>query len=295
MFNQLKTVLLLGALSTLLVVIGGVLGRDYVGLFFGLAVLLNIGAYFFSDKLVLAMHGAREVSAEEAPVLHRIVADVAKRACLPMPRVCIVPSPQPNAFATGRNPAHGVVAVTEGILGLLSERELRGVLAHEVGHIKNREILVSTIAAILAAAITQAAHVLQWGAYMSGGRRGDDDGPSPLGQLALALVAPFAAMLLQLGVSRSREYLADETGAQVSDDPEALASALEKLARGAARVPMPVNPATANLFIVNPMLGQGGLLSLFSTHPAMEERIRRLRAMASARRAAPGANPFMVR
>lgn len=281
MWNQLKTVILLGSLSALLVALGGALGEGYLYAFTGLALLINFVSYFFSDKIVLAMHRAQPLSELEAPHLHRMVEDISARAGLPKPRVYLVPQHQPNAFATGRNPRHAVVAVTTGLLELLDDRELRGVLAHEIGHIKNRDMLVATVAAGIAGAITYLAHVLQWGAIFGGaGSSDDDDHGSVIGGLAMAIIAPFAAMLIQLGISRSREYGADERGAQLTGDPEGLARALEKLHVGAARIPAHVEPATASLFIVNPLFGQGGLMQLFSTHPSPEERIRRLRAMA---------------
>lgn len=286
MQNQIKTILLLGVLSAILIGFGGMLGRQWIAAFTILALAMNLGAYFFSDRIVLTMHRARPVAEHDAPRLHAIVRELAMRAEIPMPRLFVIPSPQPNAFATGRNPAHGVVAVTEGITRLLTERELRGVLAHELAHIKNRDILVSTIAAAVAGAISFIANMLQFTAIFGGGSA-DDDAPNPLAALALAIVAPIAATLVQLGISRSREFLADETGARISGDPEALASALEKLERAAHVVP-PVTqaPATASLFIVNPFSGTRGLTSLFSTHPPMAERIRRLRGMLFARAAA---------
>lgn len=284
MKNQIKTILLLGVLSAILIGFGALLGRQWVAGFTILAMVLNLGAYFFSDKIVLRIHRAQPVSEREAPRLYAVVRELTTRAEIPMPRVFLIPSPQPNAFATGRNPAKGVVAVTQGILQLLTERELRGVLAHEIGHIKNRDILVSTIAAAVASAIAYIANMLQWTAIFGGG---DDDAPSPIAALALAIVAPIAATLVQLGISRSREYLADETGARLSAAPEALASALEKLERAAHIVPsLTSQPATASLFIVNPFAGARGLATLFSTHPPMAERVRRLRGMAFGRYAA---------
>jgi heat shock protein HtpX len=284
MKNQIKTILLLGVLSAILIGFGAMLGRQWVGVFTLLAFALNIGAYFFSDRIVLKVHRAQPIEEHQAPRLYATIRELAMRAEIPMPRVYRIPSPQPNAFATGRNPKHGVVAVTDGILQLLTERELRGVLAHEIGHVKNRDILVSTIAAAVAGAIAYIANMLQWTAIFGGG---DEDAPSPIAALALAIVAPIAAMLVQLGISRSREYLADETGARLSGDPEALASALEKLERSAHVVP-PVTaaPATASLFIVNPFSGTRGMVSLFSTHPPMPERVRRLRNMILSRYAA---------
>jgi heat shock protein HtpX len=281
MKNQFKTVLLLGALSAFLIGIGGALGPGYLYGLTALAVLMNLGAYFYSDRIVLAMNRAREVSPAEAPGLHGMVEELAVRAGIPKPRVYVIEDPHANAFATGRNPSRGVVAVTTGIVGLLSARELRGVLAHEIAHIKNRDILVSSIAAALASAITYIANAVQFSALFGGASQDDGEQGSPAGSLALAFLAPIAATFVQLGISRSREYLADETGAQLSGDPEALASALEKLHLRAEFVPGEVQPATASLFIVNPFAGMGGaLVRLLSTHPPMEERVRRLRAMA---------------
>jgi heat shock protein HtpX len=277
--NQLKTILLLGTLSALLIAIGGALGPGYLYGFTALALLMNFGAYFFSHRIVLAMHHAREVSPLQAPGLHRIVEDIARAAGIPKPRLYVIPEAQPNAFATGRDPEHGVVAVTEGIVELLDERELRGVLAHELGHIKNRDILVAGIAA----AVTYVAHAAHFAALFGfGGQDDDEEGGGILRTLLLILVAPIAATLIQLGISRSREYLADETGARLSGDPEALARALEKMHAVARQVPARVEPATASLFIVNPLAGgRRSLLSLFSTHPDIEERIARLRGMSS--------------
>lgn len=276
MKNQIKTILLLGLLSALLIGVGGMLGKAYVYMFAALAVIMNVGAYFFSDRLVLAMHQAREVAPHDAPAIHATVEELAQQAGIPKPRVYLIPQFQPNAFATGRNPSKGVVAVTQGILDTLSPRELRGVLAHEIAHIRNRDILVATVAATIAGAISYLAQALQFG-LLFGGR--DEDGDSnPLGGLAMVFIAPILALLIQMGVSRSREFLADETGARISRDPEALASALEKLDYASRRIPANVQPATASLFIVNPFAGAKSLLNLFSTHPPMRERIRRLRA-----------------
>jgi heat shock protein HtpX len=284
MKNQLKTILLLGALSALVVGLGGAIAPEHISLFAAMALLMNMGAYFFSDRIVLAMHHAREIDPAEAPDLHRMVGELAARAGIPTPRVYLIPEAQPNAFATGRNPSHAVVAVTEGILGLLTARELRAVLAHEIAHIKNRDILVSSIAAALASLITYVAHA--FGFLGLQGR--DEEESSPAGGLLLALVAPLAATLIQLGISRSREYLADETGARLSGDPEALASALMKLEHGAAAIPAAAEPATASLFIVNPLSGGGSLLNLFSTHPSVQDRVDRLLEMAQARRSSRG-------
>jgi heat shock protein HtpX len=281
MKNQLKTIFLLGVLSALLVAFGSTLGPGFFYGFIVLAILLNFGAYFFSDRLVLKMSGAQEVSREEAPELHQMVEELARRADIPKPRVCIIPDAQPNAFATGRNPKYGVVAVTEGILNLLTERELRGVIAHEIAHIKNRDILVSTIAAVIGAAIGYLANALSF-ASLFGGNQSDEgeDGGSAAESLLFILIAPIVSMLVQFAISRAREYLADETGARLANDPEALARALEKLEHGAERIPAETaQPATSSLYIVNPLLGGGRIANLFSTHPATAERTRRLRAM----------------
>jgi heat shock protein HtpX len=275
MRNQLKTILLLGALSALLVAFGARLGPGYLWGFTLLALAMNLFAYFFSDKLVLRMHGAREVSSAEAPGLHEMVAELAGRAGIPKPRVFLIDDPQPNAFATGRNPRHAVVAVTRGIVDLLDARELRGVLAHELAHVANRDVLVASVAAGLATAISNLAHALAF-AGLFGGGSSDEDG-HPAQGLLFMILAPVGATLVQLGISRSREYLADETGARLAGDPLALASALEKLHRSAEVVPSTATPATASLFIVNPFGALGtGLARLFSTHPPAEERIRRL-------------------
>lgn len=271
--NQLKTILLLGLLSALLVGVGGAIAPGALGFLVALALLMNLGAYFWSDRIVLRMHGARPVTAEEAPDLHRMVEQLSERAGIDKPRLFLIPSPQPNAFATGRSPRHGVVAVTEGILRLLDRRELRGVIAHEIAHIANRDILISTIAAAIAAIVGYVAHLSLWFSP----RDGEGSGA---GGLLTALFAPIAATLVQLGISRSREYLADETGGRLCEDPNALANALLKLERAAHLVPMEAAPATASLFIVNPFAGGGGMLRLFSTHPPTGERVRRLRILA---------------
>ncbi len=279
--NQLKTVLLLGLLSAMLVGVGGLLSPRYLWLFGALAVLMNLGAYFFSDRIVLAMHRARDLPQAEAPELHAMVAELSARAGIPRPRVVVIPEAQPNAFATGRDPAHGVVAFTEGILRLLPPRELRGVLAHELAHIRNRDILVSSIAAAVGTLITYLAQSAGLSALSHREGEEGEGGGSLLGGLLLAVTAPVAATLVQLGISRSREYLADETAARLTGDPEALARALERLHQGAEAIPAEPAPATASLFIVNPFAGSGGLLRWFSTHPPMEERVARLREMAA--------------
>ena len=280
MNNQVKTVLLLGALSAVLIAMGGFIGGGrYLPTFLVIAVIMNFVSYFWSDKIVLRMSGAREVSLAEAPRLHAIVEELAVRANIPKPRVYLIPENQPNAFATGRNPQNGAVAVTAGIMQLLSERELRGVLAHELAHIRNRDILIASVAATVASAVTMIANMLQWGAIFGmGGSRDDREGGSPLGALAMAIVAPIAATLIQLSISRSREFVADQSGAEISGDPEALASALEKLHRTAQRIPAHVQPATASMYIVNPFSG-AAMLKLFSTHPPVEERVEKLRGL----------------
>jgi heat shock protein HtpX len=280
--NQIKTVLLLGAMSALLVGVGGLVAPGYLYLFGALALLMNLGAYFFSDRLVLRLHHAREVSEQAAPELHAMVAELSARAEIPKPRLFVIPEGQPNAFAAGRNPEHGVVAVTEGIVRLLSRRELRGVLAHEIAHIRNRDILVSSIAAAGAAVISYVANALSLGTlFGASSRDGESESGSPLVGFVVALVAPLAATMVQLGISRSREYLADATGAEISGDPEALASALLELERASEVIPVSEpTPATASLFIVNPFGATETASRLFSTHPATADRVRRLRALA---------------
>ena len=279
MTNVLRTTVLLAALTALFLVIGGAIGGNQgLVIAFVFALLMNFASYWFSDKIVLSMYGAREVSLNEAPDLYRLVQRLAQRAGIPMPRVYIIPSDAPNAFATGRNPQHGAVAVTEGILRTLDSDELAGVLAHELGHIRNRDTLIMTVAATLAGAITMLAHMAQWGAIFGFGRRDGEDsgGGGMLSLLFMAILAPIAATLIQLAISRSREFFADSTGAALAGSPSGLARALEKLHYASQRLPMDANPATAHLFIVNPLTG-GSLVNLFSTHPPIEERIRRLR------------------
>ncbi len=278
--NQLKTVILLGLLTGLLLVIGRVFGGDQ-GMAFALifAALMNFGAYWFSDKMVLAMYRAREVSEANSPRLYRIVQRLSQKASLPMPRVYIVPSQSPNAFATGRSPEHAAVAATEGILQLLGDEELEGVFAHELAHVGNRDILVSSIAATIAGAIMMLANMARWTAFFGmGGSRNNRGGNNIVALLATTLLAPLAATLIQLAITRSREFGADASGARMIGNPLPLASALEKLHLAKNRRPMEANPATAHLFIVNPFSGRG-IVQLFSTHPPVEERIRRLRAM----------------
>jgi heat shock protein HtpX len=240
---------------------------------------MNFVSYWFSDKIVLAMYGAQEVTEAEQPEFYGLVRQLAARAGLPMPRVYIIPSDTPNAFATGRNPEHAAVAATTGILRVLSREELMGVMAHELSHVKHRDILISSIAATVAGAITYLAHMAQWAAMLGGGRDRDEEGGGLLGMLVMAIVAPLAALLIQMAISRSREYDADKGGAEVSGNPLYLAGALRKLEMANRQIPMEeATPATAHMFIVNPLTG-GGLMSLFSTHPPIEERIKRLESM----------------
>ncbi|MFN2420782.1 MAG: zinc metalloprotease HtpX [Gemmatimonadota bacterium] len=273
--NMVKTVFLMTVLTVGLVLLGGWFGGEggmVTALIF--AGLMNFGSYFFSDKIVLKMYRARAVGPEEAPVLYRVVERLTRRAGLPMPRIAIIPSEQPNAFATGRNPKHAVVAATQGILRILDEDELEGVMAHELAHVRHRDILISSIAATLAGAIMVLA---RFGLFFGGGDRDRGAGGGALA-LLMVILAPIAAMIIQAAISRSREFAADEDGAEISQKPRALASALRKLEAGAKHIPLEGNPATAHLFIVHPFRG-GGLLSLFSTHPPTEERVERLLAM----------------
>ncbi|HEX9190935.1 MAG TPA: zinc metalloprotease HtpX [Candidatus Deferrimicrobiaceae bacterium] len=279
MGNTLKTTFLLAVLTVLFVLVGKAIGGQSGMVFaFGLAIVMNVGSYWFSDKIVLRMYGAREVTEAEAPQLHGMVRRLATAAGTPMPKVCIIPQESPNAFATGRDPAHAAVAVTEGILRILSPEELEGVLAHEMAHIKNRDILIGTVAATLAGAIMMLANMARFAAIFGVGSRDDREGGGGLELLVMAILAPFGAMLVQMAVSRSREYLADETGARFCGRPEALARALEKISGWSRQVPMDASPATAHMFILSPLSG-GGLMSLFSTHPPVEKRIERLLAL----------------
>lgn len=281
MSNVLKTFLLLAVLSVLFILIGNLLGGTVgMTIAFVLALIMNFAAYFFSDKIVLATSGAVPVEPHEDPELHAMVEEVARKAGIPKPRVYLIPVETPNAFATGRNPENGVVAVTAGIRKLLTPEELKGVIAHEIAHIKNRDILVSTIAATLVGAITYIAQMAQW-ALMLGGLKQDEENKNPLalvGMIVAIIVIPIAATLLQLAISRSREFLADETGARLIRNPVALAKALEKLENWNRAYPMDINPAKAQMFIVNP-LSSKSLFKLLSTHPPIEERIYRLLQM----------------
>lgn len=282
MVNSVKTAVLLAALTGILVAIGNAMGGPQ-GAFMALvfAGVMNFGAYWFSDKIVLRMYGAQEVSPAEAPRLHAMVDNLVMRAGMPKPKVYLIPTATPNAFATGRNPQHAAVAVTRGIVEMLNEDELSAVVAHELGHVRNRDILISTIVATIAGAISFIGTMVRWGAMFGGLGRGDDEegGSSGVALLAMAIIAPIVALILQLWISRTREYAADASGAELSGQPLALASALMKLERGAKMVPMDSSPATAHLFIVNPLSGRS-LMKLFSTHPSTEDRVARLQAMA---------------
>jgi heat shock protein HtpX len=277
--NMFKTTVLMVTLSLMLIAIGSLLGgRSGMTLALVMAFGVNFISYWFSDKIVLKMYGAREVSEAESPQLYGSIRRLSTAAGLPMPRVYIIEQGQPNAFATGRNPEHGAVAVTTGILKLLSREELEGVISHELAHIKHRDILVGTVAATIAAAISYIAQMAQW-AMIFGGRSEDEEGGSnPVAALVMMIVGPIAAMLVQMAISRSREYGADEGGARISGNPRCLASALQKLHSASQRIPLQANPSTAHMFIVNPLSG-GGLVKLFSTHPPVEERIARLEKM----------------
>jgi len=284
MNNTLKTTFLLSLLTMLLVFMGGAIGgQGGMIVAFLMAAVMNFGSYWFSDKIVLRMYNAQEITREVHPTFYGMVERLAGRAGLPMPKVYIIPDDSPNAFATGRNPEHAAVAATDGILRVLTMDELEGVMAHELAHVKNRDILISSIAATFAGAISMLGNMLQWGAMFGAGRSDDEDsgGGGLIGSLAMAIIAPIAAMLIQMAVSRSREYLADASGAQICGRPLALAGALRKLHNASQSIPMlDARPATAHMFIVNPLTG-GGMMSLFSTHPPMEERIARLESMAT--------------
>jgi heat shock protein HtpX len=277
--NGIKTMVLMVTLTLMLVFIGGALGGKS-GMTFALVMAfgMNFVTYWFSDKIVLRMYGARPVSESEAPELYGMVKRLAQRAELPMPKVYVMDQDQPNAFATGRNPNHGAVAVTTGIMRILAREELEGVIAHELAHIKHRDILVSTVAATIAGAISYLAQMAQWAMIFGGRSDNEREGGSPIAALVMMIVGPIAAMMVQLAISRSREYGADAAGAKISGSPLYLAGALRKLHIASQKIPMDANPATSHMFIVNPLSG-GGLLKLFSTHPPMEERIAKLQAM----------------
>jgi heat shock protein HtpX len=277
--NMFKTMMLMVFLSVILITIGGMFGGRS-GMTFALIMAFGINyiSYWWSDKIVLRMYGAQEITEADAPEFYGIVRRLASKAQLPMPRVYLIDEDQPNAFATGRNPQHAAVAATTGILRILSREELEGVLAHELSHIKHRDILISTIAASIAGAITYLSHM----AFFFGGGSRDNEGSNPVAMLVMMIVGPIAAMLVQMAISRSREFGADEGGAEICGHPRFLANALRKLDMASKQIPMNANPATAHMFIVNPLTG-GGLMRLFSTHPPMEERIARLEAMSGGR------------
>ncbi len=278
MTSKIKTLVLLASLTGLVMILGGMAGgKTGLVIAFGFAMLMNLGSYWYSDKIVLSMYRASELSPADAPILHKIVEDLSREAGIPKPRVCVVPEEAPNAFATGRNPDHAVVAVTEGLLRLLNPEELRGVLAHEIGHIANRDILIQSVAAVLASVIVFLANLAQFAAIFGGG--GDRERGNPIAMLLMAILAPIAAALIQMAISRSREYLADDSGAKYCHNPRALASALGKLQSANQRTRMhKESETTAHMFIVHPFSGNS-ISRLFSTHPPIEERIKRLMAM----------------
>jgi heat shock protein HtpX len=280
MSNTLKTTLLLGLLTGLILWFGAFLGGSQgLVIAFVFAAIMNFGSYWFSDKIVLKMYRAKPVTMNEAPDLYRVVHNLATRAGMPMPKLYVIPTDAANAFATGRNPEHAAVAVTEGIMRLMTWDEIEGVLAHEISHVRNRDILISSIAATLAGAIMMLASMVRWAAIFGGFSRDErEDGGGLVGLLLMSIVAPLAAMLIQLAISRSREYQADASGAQLLHSGDSLARALEKLEHASERIPMDASPQTAHLFIVNPLRGRS-FANLFSTHPPIDERIRRLRAM----------------
>ena len=286
MGNWFKTTLLLGALTALIVLIGRLLGGQQGMIFaFILALGMNFFSYWYSDKIVLKMYRAREVTTQENPGLYDMVGHIANRAELPMPRIYIIPEDSPNAFATGRDPEHAVVAVTEGLLKLMDSKEIEGVLSHELAHIKNRDILIGSIAATMAGAIMIVASMARWTAFLGGGSDDDEGGGlGAMGLIVMSILAPIAALLIQMAISRSREYQADASGAGFTGQPNGLANALEKLGAYSQRLPMQASPQTAHMFIVNPLRG-GNLATLFSTHPPLEDRIARLRGHRSPPRA----------
>jgi heat shock protein HtpX len=279
MANTMKTTLFLALLTGLFVAVGGLLGgRGGMVMAFVLALVMNFVSYWFSDKIVLKMYGAKPLSEAEAPSIYRIVRGLATKAGIPMPKLYLLPSAAPNAFATGRNPQHAAVAVTEGIVRIMDETELEGVLAHELSHVLNRDILISTVAATIAGAISMLANMAQWGMMFGGSRDEEGRSTNPIALILTIILAPLAAMLIQMAVSRSREFQADASGARLTRNPNGLASALGKLEQAGRVVQMDANPATAHMFIVNPLTGRS-LMNLFMTHPPVQERIARLRAM----------------
>jgi heat shock protein HtpX len=287
MGNQFRTALLLGALTALIVLIGDLIGgRQGMIIALMIAAAMNFFSYWYSDKLVLRMYRAEELDAKRAPGLHEIVKTLSHRAGLPMPRIYRIPQQAPNAFATGRNPENAVVAVTEGLLNLMDKDEVKGVLAHEMAHIKDRDILIGSIAATMAGAIMVLASMARWSAIFGFGRDDNEGGLGGIGLIVMSILAPLGAMIIQMAISRNREYLADAVGARLARSPEGLARALEKLGDAGRRIPLAANPTTAHMFIVNPLSG-GGLANLFSTHPPLEERIARLRGIRAQKKAPP--------
>jgi heat shock protein HtpX len=278
MGNQIKTTILLAMMTVFILLIGQLLGGRQ-GLIIALvfAAGMNFVSYWYSDKIVLRMYKAREATSDQAPELYAILQDLVRKADLPTPKVYIIPQESPNAFATGRNPEHAVVAVTQGLLNIMDREELAGVLGHELGHVKNRDILIGSIAATMAGAIMMLASIARWSAIFGGGRD-DDEGMGGFGLIIVSILAPIAAVLIQTAISRSREYLADSSGAHFSGNTEGLARALEKLGKYSTRIPTQANPSTAHMFIVNPLSGQR-MMRLFSTHPPLEDRIARLRGI----------------
>jgi heat shock protein HtpX len=280
MGNRIRTTILLAVMTALIIWIGQYFGGQQ-GMIIALLIAagMNFFSYWFSDKIVLKMYRAQEISSEQAPEVYQMVKELSDNAKLPMPRVYLIPKEAPNAFATGRNPEHAVVAVTQGLLNIMNREEVKGVLAHELAHVKNRDILIGSIAATMAGAIMVLASMARFSALF-GGRGDGDRGGGAIGLIAMSIIAPLAAMVIQMAISRSREYLADATGARFAGNPEGLARALEKLGQYSKRIPMDANPSTAHMFIVNPLSGRS-MMSLFSTHPPLEERIARLRGVAA--------------
>ena len=282
MGNKIRTTILLAAMTAIIIWIGQLFGgQQGMIIAFLIAAGMNFFSYWYSDKIVLKMYRAKEVSPQQAPEVYEMVQTLSSNAGLPMPKLCVIPKEAPNAFATGRNPEHAVVAVTQGLLNIMDRDEVMGVLAHELAHVKNRDILIGSIAATMAGAIMVLASMARWSAFFGGGGSSDDEGGGgAIGLIAMSILAPFAAMIIQMAISRSREYLADSTGAGFAGNPEGLARALEKLGRYSKRIPMDANPSTAHMFIINPLSGRS-LMGLFSTHPPLEERVARLRGYPS--------------
>jgi heat shock protein HtpX len=288
MGNRIRTTVLLAVLTAFILWVGQLIGgRQGVVIALVLAAGMNFFSYWFSDKVVLRMVRARQITPEQSPDLHRLVAQLARKAGLPTPRVYLIPEESPNAFATGRNPEHAVVAVTQGLLDLMDREELTGVLAHELGHVKNRDILIGSVAATLAGAVMVLASMARWSALFGGTRGSDDERGGVLGLVAVSILAPLAAVVIQMAISRTREYLADRTAARISGQSAGLARALEKLGTLSGRIPMNVHPSAAHMFIVNPLAGRR-LAALFSTHPPIEERVARLRGGAGRPGPPPG-------